>query len=187
MRIDLFSYDFEYWIVELNLIKKLFLINLFIFLIMILLGFICSQRFDENIPILFSENPLKIYNLTEDLIVILKNNLFLVFYLLLGAITFGLISIVLFGWNAFFLGTGISSIVNMNSTACISIYIYIFFEFLSLTFAATAGEKIGIDFFEYLLETKKPTTLLKTSGIVILSVFFMIIAGIIETYYLHRQ
>ena len=146
----------------MNTLKKLFIINFFTLFIMIIIGFICSHKFGEIVPFPLIDNSLRIDNPARDFLFILKNNLFLVIHLLLGATTFGVLSIILFGWNAFFLGTGISSIVDLNGMTYISAYVYIFFEFLSLTFAVTAGEKIGVDSFGYLLGTRRPKDLFIT-------------------------
>lgn len=78
------------------------------------------------------------------------------------------------------------AVINLNRLDHISVYIYIVLEFLSLTLAATAGEKIGIDFFKYLSETEKPDEAIGTFSTVILSIIFIILAGLIETYYLYE-
>ncbi len=186
MWISLFNYDYEFWISLLNMLKKLFIINLLILFVLMLTGFICSYLSDEIISFPLIDESSAMDNPTRDFSLILKNNLFLLIYLLLGATTFGAFSVILFAWNAFFLGTGISSIVNLNGTTFISVYIYIFLEFSSLTFAVTAGEKIGIDFFGYLSESMKPKNPLATFLIIIISIFLMVISGIIETYYLYK-
>ena len=186
MRNNISNHDYQYWNYYLNMFRKLFIINLVILCLMVSIGCIGSCIFGEKAPLPLNDSSLRVEDPMGDFIFILKNNLFLVSQLLLGSITFGVLSIILFGWNGFLLGMGLPTIVNLNGLVYISGYIYIFFEFLSLTFAVTAGEKIGIDFFIYFSETRKPRDLYGMFLLVILSIGFMVIAGIIETYYLYK-
>jgi len=187
MRDNISNNDYEYWNYYLNMFRKLFIINSVILCLMVLIGYICSCTFGENDPFPLNDNSFKVEDPIGDFFIILNNNLFLVVQLLLGSITFGVLSIILFGWNGFLLGIGLPTIVHLNGLVYISAYIYIVFEFLSLTFAVTVGEKIGIDIFQYLSETRKPSGLYRMFLIVLLSIGLMIIAGITETYYLYKQ
>lgn len=115
---------------------------------------------------------------------IAHNNLILLAYLLLGSVSFGIISILTLCWNSYFIGTQIHNIITVQSNPPSLLYFYIILEFLSICIAASSGEKMGINLFQYICLHKKPQDTDKIIFATTISILLILGSSFLESIYL---
>ncbi len=113
----------------------------------------------------------------QDFVRISLNNLFLVSLAVVGAVTFGTMSIAIVIWNGLFLGFNLPTIAALGIQEAGYLVLYLPLEFLGICMAATVGESAGWWLFRSLISPTPPdygswrgtVGLAKTSALLILA------------------
>ena len=166
------------------MLRKIILLNSTSVVIFILLGlltnciqnngFFVSQTFE---PILKSpqENFFEIY----------KSNMTVFLKVVCGLPTFGVYPYLILCWNSFFLGTGITTFLSYVGNNNLYLCSYLVFEFISITLLTATVEAIGIKILFFLVGHPVLLNLREAITTLFKSIFFITLAGIMETCYIY--
>lgn len=163
--------------------KALLTLNAFLIATSLILGIILgwnSSGFLEVHPPEWRGTEMVI----SDLRTILFNNFFALALLLSGALSFGVISVVVLVWNSLFLGFNLPALIRTSPSSIVYFAFYGPLEFLAIAGTATVAELIGAWLFQILICEKEPPLHpfnRDMMQLAVLSTVLMLAAGFIET------
>ena len=91
-----------------------------------------------------------------DLYFVVQRNLYILALMLLGGLTFGMLTVLILTWNSLFLGFHLHSVLMASIPDAICALIYVPAEFVSLCLMASGAEALGISIFRSLFFRQLP-------------------------------
>lgn len=164
--------------------KDLFVVMLLLYAISFIIGYNVKMRIEDVCSDHLSNLNVVNVNRFDQFLSIYKNNMYVLFYNIIGSLTFGILSIVSLLYNGFFLGQLFQQILKSNGL--LSVFPYFLphsFELIAIVWSSCIGIQLAYVIYNYMFTSEKVLINNRSIAIqILLCIIIIALAALVESY-----